>query len=104
MSWVRITMKFPGTCIVCREKIGANEVGLWSKGAGVKHEKCAEVRELPCMVCGGPAGCPECEFQDDCDLERVSPFCICRKCGEDPGAFAKYVRSARKKFPGLGPG
>ena len=35
-------MKFPGTCIVCNEKIEINEIGLWSKGTGVKHEKCAQ--------------------------------------------------------------
>ena len=102
MSWRRITMKFPGTCIVCQEKMSANEVGLWSKGVGVKHEKCAEVKELPCMVCGAPAGCPRCEFQDDCDLENVSPFCICKKCGDAAGTFSRYVQSAQKKFPGLG--
>jgi hypothetical protein len=29
MSWRKITMKFPGTCVVCNEKIDVNEVGLW---------------------------------------------------------------------------
>ena len=37
MSWVPIPMKFTGTCIVCNEKIEINEIGLWSKGVGVKH-------------------------------------------------------------------
>jgi len=46
MSWRKIPMKFPGTCIVCNEKIEVNEIGLWSKGLGVKHEKCAQVNEL----------------------------------------------------------
>ena len=57
MSWRKIPMKFPGACIVCKKKIGINEVGLWAKGLGVKHLACAEVVELRCLVCGGPAGC-----------------------------------------------
>jgi hypothetical protein len=51
MSWIKIPMKFPGTCIVCNEKIEINETGLWSKGLGVKHEKCAQTNELQCIVC-----------------------------------------------------
>lgn len=101
MSWRKITMKFPGTCIVCGERISANEVGLWSKGVGVKHEKCAQVKELSCIICKGPAGCAECEFQEMCDIERVSEFCICRRCAEAPDPLAAYQNSAAKKFPAL---
>ena len=50
MSWIKIPMKFPGTCIVCNDKIEINEIGLWSKGVGVKHEKCAQTNELQCIV------------------------------------------------------
>jgi hypothetical protein len=99
MSWLKITMKFPGTCIVCNEKINANEIGLWSKGLGVKHEKCAEVKELRCIVCGGPAGCSSCEFRNDCDLEIVSQLCICSKCSEKNDPFTLYRNSVKKKFP-----
>ena len=49
MSWRKITMKFEGTCMVCNEKIAVNEVGLWSKGLGVKHEKCVETEDLKCL-------------------------------------------------------
>ncbi len=38
-------MKFPGTCIVCNENIPVNEIGLWAKGLGVKHEKCIQANE-----------------------------------------------------------
>ena len=99
MSWRKISMKFPGTCIVCNKKIEANEIGLWAKGLGVKHEKCAEVKELQCIVCGSPAGCQQCEFQDDCDLETVSQLCICKKCGEKKDSFTFYLDSVKKKFP-----
>ena len=50
MSWIKISMKFDGTCIVCKEKIKVNEIGLWSKGLGVKHEKCAEIDELLSLI------------------------------------------------------
>ena len=63
MSWRKIPMKFPGTCLVCNEKIKVNEIGLWAKGLGVKHEKCAEINELQCIVCGASAGCPQCEWR-----------------------------------------
>src|SRR5574337_245151 len=66
MSWRAIPMKFPGTCLVCNKKIEINEVALWAKGLGVKHQACAEVMQLKCIVCGGPAGCPDCEFSDKC--------------------------------------
>jgi len=54
MSWRKISMKFPGTCIICNKKLEVNEIGLWAKGQGVKHEKCGEINELKCIICGGP--------------------------------------------------
>lgn len=99
MSWRKITMKFSGTCIVCNQKIEANEVGLWAKGIGVKHTKCAEVKELRCAVCGGPAGCPACEFRDNCNLELVSQLCICKKCEAKKDPLKQYRESVMKKFP-----
>ena len=98
MSWRKIPMKFPGTCIVCNEKIEINEIGLWAKGLGVKHEKCVQSDELQCMVCGASAGCSQCEFQDICDLATVSEFCICKKCSDEKNAFRSYQKSTYKKF------
>lgn len=102
MSWHKITMKFPGTCIVCNQPIAANETGYWSKGEGVKHEKCIQTATIPCATCGAPAGCETCEFADDCNLEKVSPMCICRGCADAKSPFASYRKSVQKKFPGLG--
>ncbi len=98
MSWRKISMKFPGTCVVCNKKIDVNELGLWAKGLGVKHEKCAEVNELTCIVCGGPAGCSKCEYTDDCDRKTVSQLCICRKCNETENPLDAYQKSVKKKF------
>ena len=53
MSWRKISMKFPGTCIVCNKKIEANEIGLWAQGLGVNHEKCD-----PAVRDGGGFGRP----------------------------------------------
>ena len=91
-------MKFDGTCIVCNEKVNANEIGLWSKGIGVKHEKCAEIVELKCVICDNPAGCLQCEFQDNCDRSLVSQLCICKKCDSQQHTFEQYQVSVRDKF------
>ncbi len=98
MSWRAIPMKFPGTCIVCKKKIEVNEVALWAKGLGVKHQACAQVTELRCTMCGGPAGCPNCEFADECDLNRVSQLCICKKCNDNKEAFSHYQKAVSKRF------
>lgn len=101
MSWRKIAMKFPGTCTVCNQKIEVNEIGLWAQGLGVKHERCAtpDVKELKCIVCGGPAGCAQCEFQDDCDRGLVSELCICKKCNESKDPFGAYRDAVKKNFP-----
>jgi hypothetical protein len=98
-------MKFPGTCIICNKKIEANEVGLWAQGLGVKHEKCSiqEVKELKCIICGGLAGCTNCEFFDDCDRETVSELCVCKKCGDSKDSFVDYQNAVKKKFVLLNP-
>jgi hypothetical protein len=98
MSWRKITMKFPGLCIVCNQKIEANEIGLWSKGQGVKHEKCDKVNDLNCIVCGNSAGCLQCEFQEECNRSVVSQLCICKRCSESSDPFSAYQQSVKKKF------
>lgn len=99
MSWRAIPMKFPGTCIVCKKKIEVNEVALWAKGLGVKHQACDTVSELKCAVCGGPAGCQQCEFMEDCDRSKVSQLCICKKCYEGKESFVLYQNSIAKHYP-----
>lgn len=101
MSWVRLNMRFPGTCLVCRKRITAGEQALWSRGVGVKHVECAqdEGGGVSCMVCGGPAGCATCELADSCDTKKVS-LCICTRCNTGD-AMAAYVAAVSKKFPAL---
>lgn len=98
MSWRKILMKYPGECVVCKQKIEVGRPVLWAKGEGVKHESCVpQTMEIPCAVCGKGAGCSECEVRDDCDLERVSQMCICRACSEDD-ALAKYRSAVNQQF------
>ena len=100
MSWIKITMKYDGTCIVCNKKIRAKEIGFWLKEESkVKHEKCANVNELQCIVCGSSAGCSQCEFQDICDIPNVSQLCICKTCSDEKDSFNLYQKSSNKKFP-----
>ncbi|MFM9875894.1 MAG: hypothetical protein ACKVN8_05940 [Nitrosarchaeum sp.] len=103
MSWRKIPMKFVGTCIVCNEKIEINEIGLWAKGLGVKHEKCAQIVELQCVVCKKSAGCLQCEFQNMCNVEKVSQLCICKKCSDEKNSFISYLNSVKTNFPLLNP-
>ncbi len=102
MSWRRMPMRFPGTCIVCKEKIQVNEMGLWAKGLGVKHERCAETAGLDCIICGGPAGCQECEFADECDIQNVSQMCVCNRCSQQGNLLDSYQHASSKKFRILG--
>lgn len=101
MSWRRIPLKYPGKCTVCGGAIPVGSQVMWLKGTGVRHQECAEARELACIVCGSPAGCPSCEFAEDCDLEKVSQACVCSACASKPGAFGKY-REAAAGPPGRG--
>lgn len=97
MSWVRMTMRFPGRCTVCNKTVQAGETGLWLKGVGVKHERCGEQTRIPCIVCGKPAGCNNCEMADACDIESVSPLCICPRCD----SIELYQKAVASKFPAI---
>ena len=101
MSWITMTMKFPGTCLVCGRRIQAGEQGMWSRGVGVKHQECAQQPSITCIVCGQPAGCDRCELAESCDIQKVSPLCICSRC-DSPDAIAAYREAAARKFPVLG--
>ena len=105
MSWVRLNMRFPGTCLECGKRINLGEQGLWARGVGVKHVECAERSagqgpDIACAVCAGPAGCSTCELADSCDTKKVSQLCICRGCNAGD-AMAKYVDAVARKFPAL---
>ena len=59
MSWVKMPLKYDGKCVICNLTVKKNEMGFWSRGIGVKHEKCAEKNvDLKCIICNGSVGCP----------------------------------------------
>ncbi|MDI1495083.1 MAG: hypothetical protein K8823_389 [Cenarchaeum symbiont of Oopsacas minuta] len=101
MSWVRINMKFPGKCLVCNQTIAAGQVGFWAQGIGVKHEDCAQIVDMKCMVCKGSAGCSSCEFMDSCNPQLVSQTCICAKCSNSDDPLLSYLNQAAKEYPAL---
>ena len=94
-------MKFPGKCIVCKGDLKKGEVGLWAKNQGVKHLGCSKSEPIPCAICGGPAGCEFCEFADVCDLESISPRCVCSRCVDTPDPLGSYLKAIGKKSPAL---
>ena len=99
MSWIKMNMRFPGTCIVCKKPVKTGERGLWARGVGVKHIGCAEQNGISCIICGKPAGCSLCELYDSCDIQRVSPLCVCSECSGS--SLEQYRAAAARKFPAL---
>ena len=37
---IKITTKYEGKCIRCRNRMYPGETALWTKGFGIMHEKC----------------------------------------------------------------
>jgi len=54
--------------------------------------------EVPCYICGQPAGCSECVYNHACDRTIVSPTCICSSCLSDPDAQTLYAMRVEKEF------
>lgn len=100
MSWIKMTMRFPGKCINCKKPIKIGEKGLWLKGRGVKHEECGVSDGIHCIICGKPAGCDSCEMADDCDIKKVSSLCVCTLC-DRKYSVEDYYKSVAQKFPML---
>ena len=103
MNWVRLNMRFPGSCLACGKRINRGEQALWARNVGVKHIECAETEKSPdisCAVCGKPAGCSQCELADSCDTKKVSPLCICAGCNK-AGAMKSYSDAIAKRFPAI---
>src|SRR6476469_2946410 len=46
-DWIKMTMKYPGSCLICKQKINSAEVGYWSRTAkSILHEDCYNLSEL----------------------------------------------------------
>ena len=43
-DWIKMTMKFPGFCLICKQRIKSAEVGYWSRTAkSILHEDCYDL-------------------------------------------------------------
>lgn len=105
MSWVRLNMRFPGSCLECGKRVSVGEQAFWARGVGVKHIECAQKAEakdpyISCLICGKPAGCERCELADSCNTKKVSPHCICSRCNVGD-AMDSYTAAVVKKFPAI---
>lgn len=112
-DWINLVLKFASKCKTCGNKMPKGEHAMWSRSAkAVKHVEChsndlksltspdsIHNLQLKCIICSKPAGCPECEFEEDCDRRTVSKFCICEKCSHDPKALENYYREVSKLIP-----
>jgi hypothetical protein len=46
-DWIKMTMKFPGFCLICKKRIKSAEVGYWSKSIkSILHEDCYDNSDL----------------------------------------------------------
>ncbi len=101
MSWIKMQMKFPGKCVICKGDLKKGDLGLWAKNQGVKHLECSESESIPCAICGGPAGCEICEFADICDIPNISPKCVCSKCVDTDDPLHSYQRAVGNRSTAL---
>ena len=46
-DWLKMTIKFPGFCLICKKRIKSAEVGYWSRTAkSILHEDCYDLSGL----------------------------------------------------------
>lgn len=103
-DWISLVVKYSSKCKTCSKAIIKGEYAVWSRSTqSIKHIAChsrdlesltspdsIHNMQLKCAICNRPAGCPECEFEQDCDRMKVSQLCICEKCYLDENALEMY--------------
>jgi len=103
-DWISLVVKYSSNCKTCGKSVAKGEYAVWSRESkAIKHMACHSSDlaslsspesihnlQLKCTICNKPAGCPECEFEEDCDRTRVSQLCICEKCYKDSAALENY--------------
>lgn len=46
-DWIKMRMRFPGFCLICKRKINSAEVGYWSREAkSILHQDCYDLSGL----------------------------------------------------------
>ncbi|HEY7110385.1 MAG TPA: hypothetical protein VH415_13235 [Nitrososphaeraceae archaeon] len=112
-DWISLIVKYGSNCKTCGKSVAKGESAVWSPGLkAIKHMDCHSSDlvsltspdsihnlQLNCTICNRPAGCPECEFEEDCDRTMVSQLCICEKCYKDTSALENYYRKVSSMMP-----
>ncbi|MDQ3084557.1 MAG: hypothetical protein M3Q77_07045 [Thermoproteota archaeon] len=46
-DWIKMNMKFPGFCLICKQRVNSAEVGYWSRTAkSILHQDCYNLSGL----------------------------------------------------------
>ena len=107
-DWISLVVKYSSECKTCGKSVAKGEYAVWSRESkAIKHMACHSSDlaslsspdsihnlQLKCSICNRPAGCPECEFEEDCDRTRVSQLCICEKCYKDSARLGELLRKS----------
>lgn len=77
-DWIKIKSKFANKCITCLDNIDVDEMVLWKKGEGIKHEDCKLILkdDKPLIT--------QKEWKDfkQCKIEILRTIKNCQCCGK----------------------
>jgi DNA-directed RNA polymerase subunit N (RpoN/RPB10) len=113
-DWIRLLVKYKGTCSACGKEISAGQYALWSKSSkAIKHSECkasqqpattekrgpdtkrqqttAAAAEVDCFICGRPVAANNSGFEaGDYGRRAIFQASICNTCLEDKNAYQNY--------------
>jgi uncharacterized protein CbrC (UPF0167 family) len=100
-DWIRLLVKYKGTCSACGKEISAGQYALWSKSSkAIKHSECkasnrqqttTAVAEVDCFICRRPVTDNNYGFEaGDYGRRAILQASICNRCLEDKNAYQNY--------------
>ena len=112
-DWIRLLVKYKGTCSACGKEISAGQYALWSKSSkAIKHSECkapppattttekidpdtnrqqTTAAEVDCFICGRPVAGNNSGFEGDgYGRKAILQASICNRCLEDKNAYQNY--------------
>jgi hypothetical protein len=120
-DWIRLLVKYKGTCSACGKEISAGQYALWSKSSKtIKHSECkasqppattekrspdtkrqqttTAAAEVDCFICGMPVAGNNSSFEaDDYGKQAISQASICNRCLEDKNVYQNYQHAFLEK-------
>lgn len=49
-DWIKISIRFPGSCLKCKKRLLSGEYGYWSKSSkAILHEQCYDSMQVPSL-------------------------------------------------------